>query len=162
MNRSQRRKYAKEVQRGTIGIIEKPKSQLVPTELIGYNGKRYKRLEDYLTDHEKDTAKECGEIAAEMLYNTEVYMGVANIMIMLTAIRMTVGNLKTVQKSYQKIIDTYNEASDYVDKLGVRGCYEELAKNYGISLEFDDCDLDWIHDEGEEIYKRFRVRIGER
>lgn len=160
MNRKQRRDYARQVARGEIGISEKPKTQLVLSELIDHNGKRYNDLNKYLDAMEKDTAEQCAEIASKMLYETEVYIGVANILTFILAIERTIGNLKTVQNSYQKILDNYNDANDYLDARGIRETYNELKRDYGIHLDFEDCDISIMQNASEEVLKRFRLRIG--
>ena len=161
MNRQERRRMAKEVAKGNIQPC-KPQSKLVvPAELIDGNGKRYHSVMDYLDAMEKEIAQQCGNIAAQMLYDTEIYIAVSNIIMMLYATEKAVGNLKTVQKSYQKIIDNFNEASEWVDKVGIRKAYEEFRDKYGLQLEFDDADLDWISDQGETIRKKFRLKIGD-
>lgn len=77
----------------------------------------------------------------KMLAEGESYIAVINIMIMLVAIERTVGSLKTVQKSYQKILDAYNDALDYVDQNGAKEVYEEFHNRYGIAIDFDEMDL---------------------
>lgn len=162
MNRADRRRYAKEVAKGNIGLFTQPQSRLVPKEIVAGNGKRYTDVEKYLNDMERDTAEQCSEIASKMLYESEVYMSVANILTMLYAMDMVVGNLKTVQKSYQRILDHFNDASEYIDQIGIREAFNEFQDKYGVQLNFDDADLNWIDDGGQEVYRRFRLRIGEK
>jgi len=160
MNRAERRRTARQVARGEIGVYEPPKKGLVATELVDYEGKRYKSINEYLEAMETQVCSQVSEIASQMLYETEIYMGAANIITMILAMEMTVGNLKTVQKSYQKIVDNYNEASDKMDADGIRKTYERLHEQYGVFLDFDDCDINWVCDNGEEILKRFRLKVG--
>ena len=160
MNRKQRRDYAKQVARGEIGIVEQPKTKLIVSELVDYKGRRYTDINKYLEVMEKATADQCARISWDILHDTEIYICVANILTMLLAIEKAIGNLKTVQNSYQKILDCYNECSDYVDYHGIRETYEELKRDYGISLNFDDCDLKVIQNAEEEVHKRFKIYIG--
>lgn len=162
MNRQERRQLKREKrQNGLIGMGNK--AVMIPTGFIDHpTGKKFKTIDEYLDFMEQDIARRATDIASEMLWNTEVYISVANIIAMLYAVKMSVGELKTVQKNYQKIIDNFNNAMDYVDKTGIRKAYEEFASDYGIYLEFDDCDMDWVDDEGEAIRKKFKVRIGEK
>ena len=161
MNRAERRRAARQVAKGEIGIMDKPKSRLMPAAIKDSDGKVYTDVESYLSAMETRTAKHCGDVAAELLYNSEIYICAANIIIMLYAMKMTVGSLKTVQKSMNRIVGNYNRASDYVDKIGIRAAYEELARDFGVQLEFDDCDMNWLWDEGESVQKRFRMRVGD-
>lgn len=159
MNRKDRRKYAKQVAKGEININNHQSGMLVPTAIKDYEGNRYTSIESYLDAMEKFTAKGCGDIAAELLYNTEKYMAVANIIIMLYATKMAIGDLKTVQKSYQKILNNFNSATDYVERVGIRKAYEDFRNDYGIELVFDEVDIDWMVDEGAEIAKRFKLKF---
>ena len=163
MNRSERRRYAKQVAAGQLDPLGQ-NSVFVPKAIVTNDGTKYKSYEDWFHAMEDETARKISEktsdIASSMLYETEIYMTVWNIMAMLIATDKTVGNLKTVQKSYQKIIDTYNEACEYIDEKGVKTCYEEFKAKYGLELEFDEADLNWIDDDGAEVYRRFKIRIG--
>ena len=159
MNRKYRREYAKQVARGEISIGI-PQTKLVAKELVDYNGKKYDNVADYIDVMEKDCAKRMSGIATEMLYDAEIYACAANILIMLIAMEMTIGELKTVQKSYQKIIDKYNEAAEYLETVGLKAAYEGFKKDYNIELEFNDCELGWLWDEGEKILQRFKLRVG--
>ena len=163
MNRADRRRYAKEVAKGNIGLSAEPRSKLMPSEIVGANGKHYTNVKDYLEYAEdelaKDISKKCSEICSQMLYETETYIGVAEVLIMLVAVEKAVGNLKTVQKSFQKIIDNINDAADCVDSMGIRNTYEVLKEKYGINLEFQDVDLNWVDDDGAEVYKRFKLHV---
>lgn len=162
MNRQERRQLKKEKKyNGSIGFNNNKVA--IPTGYIDHpTGKKFKTVDEYLDFMERELAQRASDIASKMLWDTEVYIGVANIIAMLYAVKMTVGDLKTVQKNYQKIIDNFNSAMDYVDKIGIRKAYEEFASDYGIQLEFDDCDMNWIDDNEEEIRKRFGLRIGEK
>lgn len=133
---------------------------MVPTAIVTNDGSRYKSTEDWLEDMQRDTAAKASEIASNLLYEAEVYMSVANILAMLKATEMTVGNLKTVQRSYQKILNRFNQAADYIDKKGIRNTYNEFHEKYGLELEFEDVDMDWVDDDGKEVYERLKIRIG--
>lgn len=159
MNRSERRRYAKQVAKGQLNPLEGQKV-LVPKTIVANDGSKYGSYEEWLRAVEEQCSIKASGIASDLLYETEIYMTVWNIMAMLIATEKTVGNLKTVQKSYQKIIDNYNEACEYIDKKGVRASYEEFHERYGLNLEFDEADLNWIDEDGKEVYERFKVRIG--
>ena len=101
--------------------------------------------------------------ACELAYDGEKYISIANILIMLYAMKMTVGELKTVQRSYQKILDNYNAAAEYVDRIGIRKAYEDFRQDYGIHLAFDDFDVNTMSDikVGEDAI-RMRIQDYER
>lgn len=158
MNRAERRRQAKQVARGEITTTYAPSMGLVGSYYNRFTGNKFTNVNDYLDDMEGVIAKQASEVTASMLWDTENYIAAANIIIMLHAVNLAVGNLKTVQKSFQKIMNCYNAASDYVDKVGIREAYEDLHKNYGLEFEFADCDISQIWDD-EEIKKRLQFRL---
>ena len=162
MNRQERRQLKRDLKHnGSIGLGT-GKTVVQAGYIDHLTGEKFKTIDEYLDHMEINIAQQAGEVASEMLYDTEIYIAVANMIAMLYAVKMSVGELKTVQKNYQKIIDNFNSAMDLIDKNGIRKSYEEFAKEYGIHLEFDDCDMNWIEDKGESIRKKFKVRIGEK
>ena len=138
---------------------------MIPTAIVTNDGTRYKNYNEWVRavedDMAQDISKKANEIATELLYEAEIYMSVANILTMLKATEMVVGNLKTVQKSYQKIVDHFNDAADYVDQKGIKNTYDEFHEKYGLELEFDEADMNWIDDDGKEVYERLKIRIGD-
>lgn len=110
----------------------------------------------------KMVSEKAGMVLLETLYRAEDYMAAANIIIFLYAIARTkdVGRLKTVQRNYNNILASYNEASAYVDKVGIRQAYEDLKDAYGVELAFDDFDLNEVFDD-TEMYERIRLRVNE-
>ena len=164
MNRAERRRAARQVAKGEISLTDTPRSRLMPTSIkLNETGEVFTDLKSYLAAAEdvlqQKSAQKAAEIASEMLYDAEIYMTVLNIMAMLIATEKAIGNLKTVQKSYQKIIDSYNEACDHIDAIGVRKAYEEFRGKYGIELEFDEADMNFIDDDGKTVYERLKIRI---
>lgn len=153
MNRAERRRNAK------IGMPIATQPKLVVSGYVDHvTGKKYTDINAYLEDMEKTIAQEASEIAADIMYDCENYIAFANIIILLFAVKKAVGNLKTVQKSFQKIIDSYNEASDYVDKKGIKEAYAELKSDFGIDMDFEDFDINLPFDEDEQ-YKRLWFRL---
>lgn len=101
---------------------------------------------------------EAAKLNQEMLYDAEDYMAIANIIIFLYSVKKTFGNLKTVQKGLQKLLDNYNEAAEYVDEIGIKQAYEELHNENGISLMFNDFDINTFFD-NEKQYERLKIRV---
>ena len=101
---------------------------------------------------------EAAKAAQEMLYDAEDRMAITNIVIMLYAIKMTpeLWKLKTVQKSLQKILEHYNEASEHVDKMGLKRAYTKLCEEDDVELVFDDFDLKSMFD-AEQIKIRIQL-----
>lgn len=157
MNRAERRRQAREAQKKPI----EDRYKLVPVGYINREtGKRFTDINEYIDDIEKciykdlsdEFVKYSGEVIRDLLYGAENYIAVANIMIMLYAIKFAVGNLKSVQQSYQSILRAYNRASEYVDGIGIREAYEEMRKDYNIEFEFSDFDLNDLWD--DEMLRR--------
>ena len=163
MNRAERRRAAREAEKKPI----EERYKLVP---VGYvnpvTGKKFTNVNDYINDCERliyddltnAFVKKSGELISELLYKAENYIAVANILIMLNAIKSVVGNLKTVQKSYQKILEAYNDASDHVDMIGIREAYNEFARDHGIEFEFADFDLNELFDD-EMLKKKISLMV---
>ena len=106
----------------------------------------------------KKVSLEAAKLNQEMLYDAEDYMAIANIIIFLYSVKKTFGNLKTVQKGMQKLLDNYNEAAEYVDEIGIREAYEKLHDEYGVELMFNDFDVSTFFD-NEKQYERLKIRI---
>lgn len=106
----------------------------------------------------RKVSTEAAKLNQEMLYDAEDYMAIANIVIFLYSVKKTFGNLKTVQKGMQKLLDNYNEAAEYVDEIGIREAYEQLHDEYGVELMFNDFDLSTFFD-NEKQYERLKIRI---
>lgn len=162
MNRAERRRAARQVAKGEINLTDTPRSKLMPSAIKLADGRVFTDIEKYLEAMEDMVAKKAGDAAAQLLYDSEIYICAANMIIMLYAMKMTVGNLKTVQRKMNDIVGNYNAASNYVDRIGIRKAYEELNRDFGVKLEFDDVDLDWIWEKDSDIAKRFKLRIGEK
>ena len=150
-------------------IFQDPFSSLSPRmpvgEIIGeavreHNLVSKAEYNDYLDDMERTMATQAANVAADMMFDCENYICFANIIIMLYAVKKAVGSLKTVQKSYQKIIESYNDASDYVDKVGIKKAYEEFKSDFGIDMDFEDFDINLPFD-NEEHYKRLGFKLQE-
>lgn len=87
---------------------------------------REKEYEDFYTKQ-----------AQEKLWKAEDYIAVANILISLLAIKMTWG----YTKANQKFLENLNPAKDYLERNGVEKVYQELHKQMGIELIFDNMDI---------------------
>ena len=87
---------------------------------------REKEYEDFYTKQ-----------AQEKLWKAEDYIAVANILISLLAIKMTWG----FTKANQKFLENLNPAKDYLERNGVEKVYQELHKQMGIELIFDNMDI---------------------
>lgn len=105
-----------------------------------------------------DVSVEAAKVLQELLYDAEDYIAVANIIIFLYSIEKTYGNLKTVQKNYQKLLDNYNEAAEHVDEIGIMEAYKQFHDKYGISIAFDDFDLNKVLS-NQEIFDKLKIRI---
>lgn len=163
MNRAERRRQAREAEKKPV----EDRYKLVPVGYINRKtGKRFTNVNDYINDMErciyKDLAdefvKQSGDVITDLLYKAENYIAVANILIMLYAIKFTIGDLKSVQHSYQRILRAYNKASDYVDEVGIRGAYEEMQRDYNVSFEFNDFNLDDLWDD-ELLKKKIMLNV---
>lgn len=87
---------------------------------------REKEYEDFYTKQ-----------AQEKLWKAEDYIAVANILISLLAIKMTWG----YTKANQRFLENLNPAKEYLERNGVEKVYQELHKQMGIELIFDNMDI---------------------
>lgn len=156
MNREQRRRQAKEVAKGNISI---PSYRIGVKYVDPVSGQKFDSVNDYIDHMEREIAKQSSQIAAEIMWECENYIQAGMMLGLLLSVKKSqAGKLKTVQRSYQEILDNFNESMEYIDKNGIRETYEELKKEMGINLEFDDFDINTPFDD-EEHYKRLKVRI---
>lgn len=100
-------------------------------------GARVESLKAYLSARENEICQAAAKEAQEKLWRAEDYIAVANILISLLAIKMTWGFTRT----NQRFLKNLNPAKEYLERNGVRAVYEELRKDMGIELEFDDIDI---------------------
>lgn len=101
---------------------------------------------------------EAAKVSQEILYDAEDYIAIANIIIFLYSVEKTFGNLKTVQKGYQKLLENYNDAAEEVDEMGLREAYNRLHEKYGIELLFNDFDINNILDE-KATSEQLKIRL---
>lgn len=103
--------------------------------LNGFRQKKAKTKNELIVDQVSNNA---AKVMLEMLYEAEDYMAAANIIIFLTAIKQTFGDLKTLPRRIDKLLENYNEAAEYVDEKGVYEAYKELSDEFNFIFDFDD------------------------
>jgi hypothetical protein len=103
--------------------------------MLGGFKKKGKAKNDLIVDQVTQNA---ANVMLEMLYEAEDYMAAANIIIMLVAMKKTFGDLKTLPKRFDKLLDEYNIAAEYVDEKGVYEAYKELSDEFNFIFDFDD------------------------
>ena len=100
-------------------------------------GAKVESIKFWCANREKEYEKFYSEQAREKLFKAEDYIAVANVLISLLAIKMTWG----FTKANQKFLENLNPAKDYLERNGVEKVYQELHKQMGIELIFDNMDI---------------------
>ena len=83
---------------------------------------------------------------AQLLWEAEDYMALANAVVILRAVIATFGDLKTVQKGLPKLVRNINRTIEEVDRMGIKEACQDLTK-YGVEIEFEDFDINKIFDD---------------
>lgn len=105
--------------------------------------------------------KDCIEQTNDILYRAECYMAQANVIMMLYAVALTFGDLKTVQKGMNRLVKNLFPAQQYVDKVGIKTAFEELQAEYGVyDLEYEDFDINELWDYKEKEITTFCKLMG--
>ena len=106
-------------------------------QMANITGSKVDSLKFWCENREKEYEKFYSEQAREKLFKAEDYIAVANVLISLLAIKMTWG----FTKANQKFLENLNPAKDYLERNGVDKVYQELHKQMGIELLFDNMDI---------------------
>ena len=112
-------------------------SNFTAQQMANITGSKVDSLKFWCANREKEYEKFYSEQAREKLFKAEDYIAVANVMISLLAIKMTWG----FTKANQKFLENLNPAKDYLERNGVEKVYQELHKQMGIELLFDNMDI---------------------
>lgn len=75
-----------------------------------------------------------------------------NIILFLRAVEKTFGNLKTVQKGWQKLIENYSAAVEEAEQIGMLTLSKAVDENTGLDYEVEDIDYG-------EVYKYWETAI---
>ena len=112
-------------------------SNFTAQQMANITGSKVDSLKFWCANREKEYEKFYSEQAREKLFKAEDYIAVANVLISLLAIKMTWG----FTKANQKFLENLNPAKDYLERNGVEKVYQELHKQMGIELIFDNMDI---------------------
>ncbi len=124
-------------------------------------GVKIQTIKAWCDDRVEEIWKDCIEQANDILYRAENYMALANVLMMLKAVSMTFGDLKTVQKGMNRLIKNLNPAMQEIDRIGVKAAYDQLMREYGIGeLEFEDFDINELWDSRQKEVKTFCKVMG--
>lgn len=96
---------------------------------------------------------------AKLLWEGEEYMAAVNMVIMLHAVLMTFGDLKTVKKGMARLVRNVNPAIDKVDEMGTKKAFEALHE-YGVDFEMEGFDINSLFDDPgktKNILQRMRL-----
>ena len=121
-------------------------------ELAKSTGVKVSSLYEWAEARTREIEDELSEQMAKILWDTENYIALANIIIMLYAMLKTFGDLKTVQKGLNRLVRNISPAMDEVDAMGLKEAYLRLTTFYGLDdLVFEDFDLGKIWDSKSRV-----------
>ena len=108
---------------------------------------RIETLTQWLEARSDEMQEEMSGNMARLLWEAEDYMASANMVVMLYAVSQVFGDLKTINRRMSQLVEAINPAIDHVDDVGIKAAYEALERDMGISLEFDDFDINSLFDD---------------
>lgn len=136
MNRAEMRRQAREQEKTQLPL----NSNLTLAQIAGMTGQQVSILQTYLKRKEQETTENVKDAiireAQEKLERAEDYIAIINILISLYAIKMTWG----FTEENKRFLDNYNDARNYVDRIGAAKAYEIAKKDMEIDIEFEDLE----------------------
>lgn len=135
--------------------MKKPKSSMPPLAITNFTaqqlantiGARKGMLDTWTKAREKEMFEGFMREFNEKLHRAENHAAFVNLLIMMYAVKMTWG----FTKSQEKLISNLNPAREYIRRVGIRKAFDQIMKDCGTLLEFDDFD---IEEEIKELEKR--------
>ena len=104
-------------------------------------GIKMSQLKTYLSMMEEKIKKEFILESQKKLWMTEDYIAVANVLISIYAIKMSRKSHEKTKDLINRMIENFNPAREYIDRVGVQEAYRQAHQDFGIELEFDSVDM---------------------
>lgn len=135
--------------------MKKPKSSMPPLAITNFTaqqlantiGAKKEMLDTWTKTREKEMFEAFMQEFNEKLHRAEDHAAFMNLLITMYAVKMTWG----FTKSQEKLIRNLNPAQEYIRRVGIRKAFDQIMKDCGALLEFDDFD---IEEEIKELEKR--------
>lgn len=110
-------------------------------QISSSTGIKMAQLKTYLSTMEEKIKKDCILEAQEKLWKAEDYIAVANVLILVYAIKMSRKSREKTKDLINRMLENLNPAREYVERVGVQKAYEYAHEDFGIELEFDSVDM---------------------
>lgn len=135
--------------------MKRPKAPVHPLAITNYSsqqlantiGTKKEMLDTWTKTREREMFEAFMQEFNEKLHRAENHAAFVNLLIMMYAVKMTWG----FTKSQEKLISNLNPAQEYIRRVGIRKAFDQIMKDCGALLEFDDFD---IEEEIKELEKR--------
>lgn len=99
------------------------------------------QLKAYLSRMEKEIKDDCVKEYQEKISKSEEYIAVGNLLIAIYAIKMSRKNREHTKDLIHRMLDNYNTAMHYVNKVGIKEAYKQAHEELDVTLEFDSDNL---------------------
>ena len=96
------------------------------------------KAQEYLREMEEQIVEDACEEFSEKLHRAEDHAAFVNVMISMYAIKMTWG----FTKAQARFLSNLNPAEAYIRRVGVREAFNQIMKECGSVLEFDDFEIE--------------------
>jgi hypothetical protein len=131
---------------------KRPKYGTIPLNLTNYQldqisaltGAKIDSLRAWTEAREREIREAAIEEYTEKLHRSEDHASFVNLLISMYAIKMTWG----FTKSQARFVENLNRAQEYVESVGIREAFDQIMRECGTLLEFDDFG---IEDEIKEL-----------
>lgn len=152
MNRAERRRQAKSKEKAVDKIVSPFRNtgiDMVSARIKA--GNWYDVLDQMYRDDTQRLVDYTSDEMVSELAKAENYMMFGMLLICIQSIRLTFGNLKTVQNGMNKFLSNLTPALEYIDRRGLRESYDELRNLYGFDLEFEEYDINEIWEKTNKV-----------
>lgn len=137
--RSELRRKQKEAEKAQKNKVQIPINVLSGnTDQPGKNfGLGVAEMKVYLDKVEKGVRKEVAVEYQEKLGKAEDLIAVGNILISIYAIKMSRKGREHTKDLIQRMLDNFGDATEYVEKVGIKEAYRQAHEDFDINIEFD-------------------------
>lgn len=109
------------------------------TELLAKTlGTKAYMLDMWIKAREQEMDEAYAKKYLEKLKRAEDSAAFVNLLITMYAVKMTWGYTKAIQR----LIDNLNPAHEYIRRIGLRAATEQITKETGIDVDFDDFEIE--------------------
>lgn len=142
-------KRSKSGKRPKYGTIPLNPTNYQLNQISALTGAKIDSLRAWTDAREREIREAAIEVYTEKLHRSEDHATFVNLLISMYAIKMTWG----FTKSQARFVENLNRAQEYIRGVGIRAAFEQIMKECGTLLEFDDFGIEDEIKELEEMRK---------